>query len=89
MFRAMKSGKVHRNEGNKGPENHPLISPLRGDEEELTKVSPQIPPPLTPPPASPPSPTSSPVPPPPPLQFSMENMIKFPMFKGLGNEDPD
>jgi len=39
MFKATRSGKAYRNEGNKGPKNSPLISALRGDKEKLTKVS--------------------------------------------------
>jgi len=37
MFKAMQSGKDYRNEGRKGLESRPLISPLRGDKEELAK----------------------------------------------------
>lgn len=97
----MRSGKTYRNEGNKGPKTTPLISPPRGDEEELMKVSPrstihlirqrftQIPPPPTLPPTSLPSPPSSPVPPLPPLRLNMVSTIKFPMFKRVGNEDPN
>ena len=101
MFGTMQSGKNYRNEGNKGLEYTPLISPIRRDEEGIVKVSPrsaiqlirqgffQIPPLPTPPSTPPPSPPTSPVPPPPPPWFNMENTMKFPLFKGLGNEDPD
>ena len=43
----------------------------------------------TPPLNSLPSPRTSPVSSPPPPLFSMENIVKFPLFKGLGNEDLD
>jgi len=48
-----------------------------------------IPPPPTPPLVSPSSPLTSPIPPPPPLRSSMDNLVKLPVFKGVGNEDPD
>jgi len=101
MFGTTRSRKKYRNKGKKGPEYSLLISPLQGDKEEIAKVSPQsvfqllrqgfpqIPPLTTPPPTSPLSPPTSPVLPPPLVQFSMENTMKFPLFKGLGNEDPD
>lgn len=101
MFRTMQRGKSYRNEGNNGLKYSPLVSPPRGDEEGIVKVSLQssiqlirhgflqIPPPPTPPLSSPPSPPTSPVPPPPPPKFSMANIVKLPFFKSLGNEDPD
>lgn len=100
MFGTTRSRKIYRNEGNKGPKYIPLISPLRRDEEAIVKVSlrstiqlirqgfPWIPPFPTPPLTSSPSPPTSPLPPPPPPRFSMENTVKFPLLKGLGNEDP-
>ena len=64
MFGATRSGRIYRNEGSAELETSPLISPPRGDEEELAKVSPRsainlisqriprIPPPPTLPPVS-------------------------------------
>ena len=101
MFGARQSGKICRNEGSIELETNPLISPPLGDGEELAKVSPRsainlirqrilhIPPPPTPPPVSLPSTPSSPVPPPPPPRINMASTIKFSVFKGVGNEDPD
>ena len=101
MFGTTRSGKTYRNEGKGGLEYSPLISPPQGDEEDKAKVSlwsaikliwqgfSWIPPPPTPPLTSPPSHPTSPIPLPPSPQFSMENTVKLPLFKGLGNEDPD
>ena len=101
MFGAMQSGIIYRNEGSAELETSPLISPPRGDEEELTKVSPRsainlirhrilhMPPPPTPPPISPSSPPSLPTPPPPPPQFNMVSVIKSSVFKEERNEDSD
>ena len=41
MFGATRSGKTYRNEGKKGPEYSPLISPPGGVEEGIAQVSPQ------------------------------------------------
>ena len=101
MFVTTWSRKIYRNEGNKGLEYSPLILPPWRDEEGIAKVSPwnsiqlirqgflQIPPPPTPPLSSSPSPPTSPIPPPSPPRFSVENTLKLPLFKGLGNEDPN
>ena len=101
MVRTTQSRKTYRNEGRLDLEYSPLVLPSWGDEEGIAQVYLQsaiqlirhgflgLPPPPTPPPISPPSPATSPVPPPPPPQFSMENSVKLPLFKGLGNEDPD
>jgi len=40
MFGTTQSRRFYRNEGNKGPEHSPLISPPRGDEEGIMKISP-------------------------------------------------
>ena len=42
MFGAMWSGRNYRNEGSIELDTIPLISPLRGGEEELLKVSQEV-----------------------------------------------
>jgi len=98
MSGAMRSGMTYRNESSEELETSPLISPLQESEEELARVSlrsaislirqriPRIPPPPTPPRVSPSSSPTSPTPPPPPPQFNMVSAIKFPVFRGVGNE---
>ena len=39
MFGATRSGKTYKNEGRKGPEYSPLISPPLGDEEGVAQAS--------------------------------------------------
>ena len=41
MFRVTRSGKTYRNEGRKGPEYSPLISPPLGDEDGVAQPSPR------------------------------------------------
>jgi len=101
MFGAMQSGRIYKNEGIEELETSPLISPSWESEEEFVKVSPRsvislirqripcIPSPPTPAPISPSSPPSLPTSPPPPPQFNMAITIKFLVFKGVGNEDPN
>lgn len=99
MIGTTRSGKIYK--GIKGLGNSALISSPRASEEERARVSSrsvaslirqrilQLSPPLTPSPTSPTSPPSSTTPPPPNPQFSMASAIKRPVFKGVGNEDPD
>ena len=92
----MRSRNIYKCSGELG--KSPLISPSQEREEELARVSsrsaislirqhiPQLPPPPMPSAASLPSPTT---PPPPTPQFSMVSVIKLPIFRGVGKEDPD
>ena len=101
MFGYTRSGKRFRNQGKVGPKYSPLIEPPSSDDEGATKASPHIAVQLirqgflwiphlsTPPPPSPPQHTPSPTPPPPSSLVNMSNTMKFPVFKGLGSEDPD
>ena len=87
--------------GIEGLGNSPLISTPRASEEECAWVSPrsavsligqripQLSSLLMPPLPSPSSPPTLPTPPPPNQQFSMASAIKLPVFRGVGNEDPD
>lgn len=99
MSGTMWSGNTYK--GIEGLGNSPLISPPRASDEEHAWVSlrsavslikqhilqissllmPSLPSPSTPP--------SSPTPPPPNQRFSMTSAINLPIFKGVGNEDPD
>lgn len=101
MFGATRSRRIYRNESSAEIENNSLISPQRESEEELVKVSSRstvslirqrishLTPPPTSPLVSPSSPPSLPTPTPPLPQFNMVSAIKFPVFRGVGNEDPD
>jgi len=96
MFKTTWSGKIYKS--SEELEKSPLISPSQESDEEFTKVSPRsfaslirqcipwLPPPPTLPPTSSPLP---PFPPTPPPQCSMVSVIKLPIFRGVGNEDPD
>jgi len=101
MSRVTWSGRGYR--GMEEVENNPLVSISWESKEELAKFSlrsavqliterfPLISPPSMPPPASPASNPSTPTstPPPPPPKVRIVSAVQLPIFKGVGNEEPD